>query len=65
MKCKALSVIFLLTVLAMFYIAGSLEQEYITDGQAVIALTVNFAAMAVSGYKSGLLAVTNEEDNSK
>lgn len=61
MKRKALSIIFLLTVLAMFYIAGSLEQEYITDGQAVIALTVNLAAMAVSGYKSGMLDANEEE----
>lgn len=55
MKRKALSVIFLLTVFALFYITGSLEQGYITDGQAVAAFIVNFAAMAVSGYKSGML----------
>lgn len=61
MKRKALSVIFLLTVLAMFYITGSLEQGYITCGQALIALTVNFAAMAVSGYKSGMLDANEEE----
>ena len=63
MKRKALTVIFLLTVIALFVITGSLEHEYITIGQAIVAGIVNFIAMAVSGYKSGMLTVTtNEKD---
>lgn len=63
MKHKALYVIFLLTVLAMIIITGSLEQERITCGQAVVASCVNFIAMAVSGYRSGMLTVPEERSH--
>lgn len=57
MKRKALTVIFLMTVISLFYITGSLDQGYITEGQAFVAFAVNFAAIAVSGYKSGMLTI--------
>lgn len=54
---KFLSVIFLLSWLAVFFISGSLEQEYVTCGQASAVSAVNFAVMAYSGFGSGMLTV--------
>lgn len=52
---KVLVALFLLTFLAMFFIVGSMEQEYITIGQAITASAINFAIMIFSGYKAGIL----------
>ncbi|MCM1329979.1 MAG: hypothetical protein NC253_11120 [Ruminococcus sp.] len=65
MKNKILSAVFLLTVLAMFFVAGSLEQGYITCGQAVIAMVVDFAAMGVSGCMSGMLTLPDSYKHKK
>lgn len=49
---KFLDVLFLLSFIAIYFIAGSMEQEYISFGQAVIAFLVDFAVMGISGYAS-------------
>ncbi len=56
MKIKKLKqIIFLLTVLAMFLIAGSMDNGDISFGAAIAASVVNFIVMAWSGFSSGLL----------
>ncbi|MCM1330427.1 MAG: hypothetical protein NC253_13415 [Ruminococcus sp.] len=54
---KFLSVIFLLSWLAVYCIAGNLEQEYISGGQALVLFALDYAVMAYSGFKSGLLTM--------
>lgn len=49
-------IIFLLTVLAMFVIAGSLDCGEISLKTAAVLSAVNFIIMAWSGFSSGLLA---------
>ena len=51
---KFLSGIFLLSWFVLFVITGSLEQEYITCGQAFAAGALNYIVMAYSGFRSGL-----------
>jgi len=48
-------IIFLLTVLAMFLIAGDMDCGEISFGAAIAASVVNFIIMAWSGISSGLL----------
>lgn len=55
MKRKILTVIFLLSWLAVFLVAGSLEQYMIEFGQAVVYFAIIFTAIAVSGFLSGML----------
>lgn len=55
MRKKILTVIFLLSFLAMFFIVGSMEQEYISIGQALAVSAINFAVMIFSGSKAGIL----------
>lgn len=57
---KFLSGIFLLSWLAVFCIAGSLEQEYISCGQAFAASVLNYAVMAYSGFKSCMLTLPDK-----
>lgn len=54
---KALVALFLLTFLAVFFISGSMEQDYITITQGLIASAINFAVMLYSGVKTGLLDI--------
>lgn len=51
-------IIFLLTVLAMFVIAGSLDCGEISFGAAAALSVVNFIIMAWSGFSSGLLVMS-------
>lgn len=60
---KLKQIIFLLTVLAMFMIAGSLDCGEISFGAAMAASAVNFIVMAWSGFSSGLLAVPYRGDD--
>lgn len=62
---KIFSVIFLLSWLAVFCITGSLEQEYITCGQAVTASVINFTVMGISGFLSGMLTLPGKYDRKK
>ena len=57
---KFLSGIFLLSWFAVFVITGSLEQEYITCGQAFAAGALNYIVMAYSGFRSGLLTLPDK-----
>lgn len=57
---KFLSGIFLLSWFVMFGITGSLEQEYITCGQAVTASVINFTVMGISGFGSGMLTLPDK-----
>lgn len=59
---KVLVALFLLTVLAMFFIAGSMEQDYISLGQGIAASIVNFVLMFFSGFKTGLLDIGGNYD---
>lgn len=59
---KMLEALFLLTVLAMFLIAGSMEQDYISLGQGIAASAVNFVIMFFSGFKTGLLDIGDNYD---
>lgn len=54
--------IFLLTVLAMFLIAGSLDCGEISFGAAAVLSIVNFIVMAWSGFSSGLLAGADKKE---
>lgn len=56
-------IIFLLTVLAMFFIAGGMDCGEISFGAAMAASAVNFILMAWSGFSSGLLAVSDKKEN--
>ena len=55
MKKKILSAVFVVTVLAIFCISGSLEQNMISHAQAIIYSAITFAVMGYSGFKSGML----------
>lgn len=55
----------MLTVAALFYITGSLEQEYITVGQAAAVSVVNFAVMAYSGFGSGMLTAPRKRERAR
>ncbi len=55
-------IIFLLTVLAMFLIAGSMDNGDISFGAAAILSAGNFIIMAWSGFSSGLLAVYDKKE---
>lgn len=54
---KLLAALFLLTFFAVFFIAGSMEQDYITITQGLIASAINFTVMLYSGIKTGLLDI--------
>ena len=60
---KLKQIIFLLTVLAMFLIAGGMDCGEISFGAAMAASAVNFILMAWSGFSSGLLAVSDKKEN--
>lgn len=52
-------IIFLLTVLAMFLIAGNMDCGEISFGTAAVLSVCNFILMAWSGFSSGLLTISN------
>lgn len=54
---NVLSVVFFMTFVAMFILAGSMEQGTISDGQAFVAITVNFVVMGISGFSSEMLTI--------
>lgn len=56
---KIKQIIFLLTVLAMFLIAGGMDNGEISFDEAALASIVNFIIMAWSGFSSGLLTVSD------
>lgn len=58
---KLKQVIFLMTVLAMFLIAGSMDCGEMSFGAAMAASAVNFIVMAWSGFSSGLLILSDSE----
>lgn len=53
---KLKQIIFLLTVLAMFLIAGDMDCGEISLEAAAVSSAFNFTIMAWSGFSSGLLA---------
>lgn len=59
---KLKQIIFLLTVLAMFLIAGGMDCGEMSFGAAMAASVVNFIVMAWSGFSSGLLAVYDKKE---
>lgn len=59
---KLKQIIFLLTVLAMFLIAGNMDCGEISLESAVVLSAVNFIIMAWSGFSSGLLAVYDKKE---
>lgn len=59
---KLKQMIFLLTWLAVFFIAGNLDSGEMSLKSAFIAITVNFIIMAWSGFSSGLLVVPDKKD---
>ena len=59
---KLKQIIFLLTVLAMFLIAGNMDCGEISLEAAVVLPAVNFIIMAWSGFSSGLLAVYDKKE---
>lgn len=62
MKRKILTLIFILSWFAVFFIAGSLDQYIISVGQAIGYSVIVFAAMAVSGFLSGMLTLSKPQD---
>lgn len=59
---KLKQIIFLLTVLAMFVIAGSLDCGEISLKTAAVLSAVNFIIMAWSGFSSGLLTGADKKE---
>ncbi|MCM1328387.1 MAG: hypothetical protein NC253_03015 [Ruminococcus sp.] len=59
---KLKQIIFLLTWLAVFAIAGNLDSGELSEKAAVIALAVNFIVMGWSGFSAGLMTLP---DNGK
>lgn len=57
---KLKQIIFLLTVLTMFLIAGGMDNGDISFGAAAVASIVNFIVMAWSGFSSGLLVLSDD-----
>lgn len=57
---KLKQIIFLLTWLAVFIIAGNFDSGEMSLEAASIAITVNFIVMAWSGFSSGLLVKPNK-----
>lgn len=64
MKRKILSLIFILSWFAVFFIAGSLDQYIISVRQAVGYSVIVFVAMGISGFLSGLLAFPKQSNKS-
>ncbi len=62
---KLKQIIFLLTALAMFLIAGSLDCGEVSLKAAAVSSAVNFIIMAWSGFSSGLLALPDSERRMK
>ena len=62
MRNKILTVIFVLSWFAVFFIAGSLDQYIISAGQAIGYSVIVFAAMAVSGFLSGMLTLPDKHN---
>ena len=59
---KLKQIIFLLTVLAMFLIAGGMDNGDIPFDAAAVLSIVNFIVMAWSGFTSGLLTVSDKKE---
>ena len=57
---KLQQIIFLLTWLAVFVIAGNLDAGIMSLKAAGIAMTVDFAVMVWSGFSSGLLVLPDK-----
>lgn len=57
---KLKQIIFLLTVLAMFLIAGGMDNGEISFGAAAVLSIINFIIMAWSGFSSGLLELSDK-----
>lgn len=55
---KLKQMIFLLTWLAVFFIAGNLDSGEMSLKVVSIAVTVNFIVMAWSGFSSGVAGAT-------
>lgn len=62
MKRKILTLIFILSWFAVFFIAGSLDQYIISVGQAIGYSVIVFAAMGISGFLSGMLTFSKPQD---
>ena len=62
---KLKQIIFLLTVFAMFLIAGNMDCGEMSFGAAMAASVVNFIVMAWSGFSSGLLILCDSERKMK
>ena len=62
MKRKILTLIFILSWFAVFFIAGSLDQYIISVEQAVAYSVITFAALGISGVLSGLLTIPKPQD---
>ncbi len=62
MKRKILTLIFILSWFAVFFIAGSLDQYIISVGQAIGYSVIVFAAMGISGFLSGMLTLSKPQD---
>lgn len=60
MKNKILTVIFVLSWFALFAIVGSLDQYAITVEQAITYSIIDFTAMGLSGFGSGMLTLPDE-----
>lgn len=62
MKRKILTLIFILSWFAVFFIAGSLDQYIISVGQAIGYSVIVFAAMGISGFLSGMLTLSKPQN---
>lgn len=60
MRKKILSILFFVSFAALWGIAGGVEQDYITIGQAVSYLVLDTVIIAVSGFGGGLLVGQND-----
>lgn len=61
---KILSILFFASFAALWVIAGGVEQDYITIGQAILFLILDTVVIAVSGFRSGLLVAPQKKEKS-
>ena len=59
---KILSILFFASFAALWGIAGGVEQDYITIGQAFAAAVIDTVIIAVSGFRSGLLVAPQKRE---
>lgn len=57
---RVLEVVFFVAIFAISCILGSMEQGYISIGEAIVYVSIAFITLGVSGFVSGLLTLPDK-----